>query len=643
MNTKKIQNVLIISAALVAFSLPVFAARSADFIFVVDESGSMSGEQDFLQAQIPSIEAGLQGVSVQGSRYALVGFGAGDPEPHGFVVGSGQFGTVSDFQTAAGTLETSGGTEDGYAGILYALNNYTFRSGALPVIVLVTDEDRDVLDSASGASAVSILNALSSSKATLISILNQQFLDSNNQAVSGALVINSQNRIFIADGNGGFTKIDNGQLAATDDTTLVDYSQPTLQNGGLVADLNALREGGLTADSFTQSFIDSLIRTININVGLVELSARPAFASFSNALSPLVRNNAEVSEVFSQLSSGGDASFFRRVRVLQGESYPRATRSSIRGAYSYTFNLNARFDYMHREFLDHQTAGASGRANDSGPWSGFAQGINSTSDLEATATNPNGGSGNNWGALAGIDYAFSPKTHLGLALGDKETYETDGDAIFNSRLEGHTRSLTLYGSSMINPNFMVDGLLSYARAELDQARDLGGPVASSDVSQDMGSASLRIIVPMKWKGLAYGGTAQAQYLRVQANNTSETGAGALDLTVPAYDQDSVRTIVGGYAEHEFTVAGHRLVPRITAEWVHEYTDGKTVTAYFSGLGPVSSFTIAPINENPDQVRVTLGATYYVRDRTSIYANYLRALDNGDRTDNVINAGLNFGF
>ncbi len=160
MNTKKIQNVLIISAALVAFSLPVFAARSADFIFVVDESGSMSGEQDFLQAQIPSIEAGLQGVSVQGSRYALVGFGAGDPEPHGFVVGSGQFGTVSDFQTAAGTLETSGGTEDGYAGILYALNNYTFRSGALPVIVLVTDEDRDVLDSASGASAVSILNAL---------------------------------------------------------------------------------------------------------------------------------------------------------------------------------------------------------------------------------------------------------------------------------------------------------------------------------------------------------------------------------------------------------------------------------------------------------------------------------------------------
>ena len=107
-------------------------ATAADIISVVDESGSMSTEHTWLGGMSIALEAGLQAAGVTSNQYGLVGYGGhaagGANNGHKHAVGGADYGTAAQYSTAAGGLATSGGTEDGYAGIDFALNNYAQTS-----------------------------------------------------------------------------------------------------------------------------------------------------------------------------------------------------------------------------------------------------------------------------------------------------------------------------------------------------------------------------------------------------------------------------------------------------------------------------------------------------------------------------------
>ena len=130
-----------------------------DVIVIVDESGSMEGEHEFLGEFIPDLETGLieagigDDMMVGLNRYGLVGFGSDDPAARSIGVGAGgtePFGTAAEFATATGDLLLDGGTEDGYDGINLALDDaaYPLRANATRLFILVTDEDRDVFNAA---------------------------------------------------------------------------------------------------------------------------------------------------------------------------------------------------------------------------------------------------------------------------------------------------------------------------------------------------------------------------------------------------------------------------------------------------------------------------------------------------------------
>ena len=116
----------------------------------------------FLQNVINDLDASLIGAGVTGNRYGLVGFGGLDESasqlPHKHLVGGGDFGSATQFQTAAGGLVVSGGIEDGYNAMDFALNNYSLRNDAARQFILVTDEDRDDQNTALNFSV--ILNSL---------------------------------------------------------------------------------------------------------------------------------------------------------------------------------------------------------------------------------------------------------------------------------------------------------------------------------------------------------------------------------------------------------------------------------------------------------------------------------------------------
>ena len=230
------------------------APTAAEVIFVVDESGSMSGEHAFLPGFVTDLNSRLNAGGVTGN-YGLVGFGGGGAGNLGrtFDIGGMLLGSATDFGTAASNLVLSGSFEDGFSAIDFTTNTYPDPvTGVRRTIVLVTDEDRDNGNNMlTDASIVADLNARG---INLVSVINGQLTGSMAET---ALATDGTNA-FIQNGT-GFTTVPLGSTSGVGSTD-ADYIQTALSTpNGCVADLNQLRAGGDTATAFAEIFAQCLL------------------------------------------------------------------------------------------------------------------------------------------------------------------------------------------------------------------------------------------------------------------------------------------------------------------------------------------------------------------------------------------------
>lgn len=260
-----------LAAAAMMSSASLAVPITADVVFLVDESGSMGGEHAWLSNMISNLESGLvnEGVGASVSnQYSLIGFGgsafAGHLNPHAHdmdavAAGTQEWGSATDFAAATSTLVTSGGTEDGWSALDWALNNLTYRADAAVNFVLVTDEDRDNTNGA--LNKVGLLAGLSSKNALLNVVVNNSF--GCGASSTNAIGVDSNDNGFQADGVGGFSKCEGaGNVGNGAGTTGSDYVDLALDSGGAAWNLNILRAGGANAESFTASFVDTKVQEI---------------------------------------------------------------------------------------------------------------------------------------------------------------------------------------------------------------------------------------------------------------------------------------------------------------------------------------------------------------------------------------------
>lgn len=271
---------MVLLSALVSV-MPASAASTADVVFVVDESGSMSGEHSWISTMVTQLDTSLVANGVTGNRYGLVGFGASGGGGHAInghqhLVGGGQFGTAADLSTAAGGLVTTGGTEDGYSGINTALG-YGFRAGAAVNIILITDEDRDIREA--GLTYATTLSSLNTKSALLNVVVNGTF-------TNGAIGVagDAAGTGYLKDGLGGFTTFVGGAAVSGFGTTINDYVNLAWATGsgaanGAAWNLNILRNGGLDAQSFTKAFVDAKVQEIIVTNPVPEPGSLLLFGS----------------------------------------------------------------------------------------------------------------------------------------------------------------------------------------------------------------------------------------------------------------------------------------------------------------------------------------------------------------------------
>lgn len=243
-------------------------AQAADIVFIVDESGSMGGEHAWLTSMVTSLETELVAAGETANNYGLVGYGASSShgiDGHAHTVGSGDWGTAAALASATSGLITSGGTEDGWQAIDYALNHYAWSGGPINFI-LVTDEDRDNRDAS--LSYASVLSDLNGRGVVLNSVINVSLSDGTGAVAVGVDGDNPANA-YIADGMGGYTSATGGTATGGYGTSVANYAELAWATGGAAWDLNQLRAGGNTAASFTAAFVDIKVQEIIEQTGSV--------------------------------------------------------------------------------------------------------------------------------------------------------------------------------------------------------------------------------------------------------------------------------------------------------------------------------------------------------------------------------------
>lgn len=232
----------------------------------------------------------------------------------------------------AGTsqLVTAGDTEDGYDAIDSALTDYEFREAAALNFVLITDEDRDILDSNLGFE--SVLAGLSSRNILLNGVLDASFVDGHGSVPVG---VDFQGNAYLPDGHGGFTRSEGGQFVSGQGTTKQDYVDLAWTTGAAAWDLNQLRSGGLLAESFTQAFVEIKAREIHQQLQL-DLAITDPTVSFSNQTGPLSGIAPGETATFDiQLTGDGHAHNFDVQFVRAGGTVIGTLPVTLNAAYHY--------------------------------------------------------------------------------------------------------------------------------------------------------------------------------------------------------------------------------------------------------------------------------------------------------------------
>ena len=232
---------------------------AADVVVVVDESGSMDGEHQWIGDFAAPLEAHLASNGVGDgdvpNRYGLLAY---DPVPLPINVGTTVMGDYRQFITASAQLRLRGsGTEDGWRAVRHAITQYPLRETAARNIILVTDEDRDNTDNT--ITYASLLAEMQASKSVLNAVVNARFKCGDGTAALGL----GQHKVgYKADGRGGFLTCANATASGGDGTTIADYVNLALATGGAAWDIEVLRDGGLVAQSFTNALLKIKVQEI---------------------------------------------------------------------------------------------------------------------------------------------------------------------------------------------------------------------------------------------------------------------------------------------------------------------------------------------------------------------------------------------
>lgn len=249
----------------------------------------------------------------------------------------------------------------------------------------------------------------------------------------------------------------------------------------------------------------------------------------------------------------------------------------------------------------------------------------------------------------GMDYHVTREVVLGVLFNyGNTTADVDG---LGSNFDADSYVGGLYaGYDSADTGWFVNGYVFGGATDLNQDRRIViGAIdrtASSDSDGWQISTGVRtgylfdLNQSGTWKA---GPVVGLQYTHLENDGYTESGAGALNLTVNSWDTDSLRSAVGGRIEGRWQLTQDvALEPSLTAQWLHEFlNDSYGITSAFNDPA-AGSFSVFTDEADRDFGLVGLNLNFLIGEEWSAFVGY-NAQFSGDYFGNSITGGARFEF
>jgi outer membrane autotransporter protein len=249
----------------------------------------------------------------------------------------------------------------------------------------------------------------------------------------------------------------------------------------------------------------------------------------------------------------------------------------------------------------------------------------------------------NTGITIGSDYRFTKSLIAGLMFGLNTSRANVDNAGSKVKMDGYT--LGTYGT-YYNKNIYIDGSVSYGFANYDNTRRIVFPgldrTATSSPDGSQFTAYTGAGYDIRKNNWIITPNVSLQYINLNTDSYTESGAGALSLDVDKQNTESLQGNIGTRLSYAWQTNKAVIMPNIRASYGYEFLrDSQNITSRLTqGSSPFSIQTVSP-----DRSFLSLGTgitAFTVRDM-SVYINYDVQIGENKYLAHNVNAGLRVGF
>ena len=226
------------------------------------------------------------------------------------------------------------------------------------------------------------------------------------------------------------------------------------------------------------------------------------------------------------------------------------------------------------------------------------------------------------GVALGFDRPVTEHLLLGVSAAYTDTDVDQDKGRGNGDIEGWMASL--YGNYSLDRAY-VDATLSYGQNDYDARREVRvGTIkrtARSDHDGDVFAASLGSGYPISREDTVLEPFGRLQYIRLDEDAFTETGADSVNQRISSRDTDSLTSEIGLRVGRVYQKAAGRLITDASVAWLHDFDiDDRTITTSYTGA-PASSFSIPGQDVERNGVTLGLGVGFETRKGVSTSLNY----------------------
>ncbi len=219
---------------------------------------------------------------------------------------------------------------------------------------------------------------------------------------------------------------------------------------------------------------------------------------------------------------------------------------------------------------------------------------------------------NNWGLVAGHDYAVQSNFRVGAVLGAATSNFTVADRNTSGTISGG--QLGLYGTAIWD-SYYLTGVVAYGQYEAHTSRSLqiGDLNSSLKASFGIGAPSARLEFGQNFKiqedtYLTPFAAVQVTGLFQQGFNEKNQGAN-FGLTVPGQTSVSTPASLGMQIAGKYKLEnGGSFLPVVRAAWVHDFTAERSFSNMNLSALPGAGFDTYGLNGAKDAARLSLNLT-----------------------------------